>query len=298
MANSSANASKKMGTAKTSSKKKNKKPNKKAGRIALLVILCVLVVGMLTTAIIGGYVFFNIVSFAHGEIAINLDDYKANQNQTSFVYAYDSNNELVEMAQLHGEENRIWVDFDKMPENLRNAFVCLEDKRFKKHHGVDWLRTFGAATGLSSGGGSTITQQLVKNLTNDKEVTVVRKFKEIERALNLEQHYSKDAILEAYLNTLYLGNGCYGVQTASETYFGKDVSELNLAECATLAVITKAPTTYNPLLNPESNKKRQELCLKYMLEEKAISKEEYEEAVNYKLVFTNSEGYVLSLIHI
>lgn len=292
MANSSANASKKMGTAKTSSKKKNKKPNKKAGRIALLVILCVLVVGMLTTAIIGGYVFFNIVSFAHGEIAINLDDYKANQNQTSFVYAYDSNNELVEMAQLHGEENRIWVDSDKMPENLKNAFICLEDKRFKKHHGVDWLRTFGAATGLSSGGGSTITQQLVKNLTNDKEVTVVRKFKEIERALNLEQHYSKDAILEAYLNTLYLGNGCYGVQTASETYFGKDVSELNLAECATLAVITKAPTTYNPLLNPESNKKRQELCLKYMLEEKAISKEEYEEAVNYKLVFTNSEGYV------
>ena len=292
MANSSANASKKMGTAKTSSKKKNKKPNKKAGRIALLVILCVLVVGMLTTAIIGGYVFFNIVSFAHGEIAINLDDYKANQNQTSFVYAYDSNNELVEMAQLHGEENRIWVDFDKMPKNLRNAFVCLEDKRFEKHHGVDWLRTFGAATGLSTGGGSTITQQLVKNVTNDKEITVVRKFKEIERALNLEQHYSKDAILEAYLNTLYLGNGCYGVQTASETYFGKDVSELNLAECATLAVITKAPTKYNPLLNPEANKTRQELCLKYMLEEKAISKEEYEEAVNYKLVFTNSEGYV------
>ena len=292
MANSSANASKKMGTAKKSSKKKNKRPNKKAGRIALLVILCVLVVGMLTTAIIGGYVFFNIVSFAHGEIAINLDDYKANQNQTSFVYAYNSNNELVEMAQLHGEENRIWVDFDKMPENLRNAFVCLEDKRFKKHHGVDWLRTFGAATGLSTGGGSTITQQLVKNVTNDKEITVVRKFKEIERALNLEQHYSKDAILEAYLNTLYLGNGCYGVQTASETYFGKDASELNLAECATLAVITKAPTKYNPLLNPEANKTRQELCLKYMLEEKAISKEEYEKAVNYKLVFTNSEGYV------
>ena len=104
MANSPANASKKMGTAKKSSKKKNKKPNKKAGRIALLVILCVLVVGMLTTAIIGGYVFFNIVSFAHGEIAINLDDYKANQNQTSFVYAYDSNNELGS-APRRGEQN-------------------------------------------------------------------------------------------------------------------------------------------------------------------------------------------------
>lgn len=292
MANRSTGASKKMGKSQTPVKKKNKKRNKKAERITLLVILSILVVCVLTAAIVVGYVFFNITAFAHGELAINLDDYKANQNQTSFIYAYNSKNELVEMAQLHGEENRIWVDFDQMPEHLKNAFICLEDKRFEKHHGVDWLRTFGAATGLSTGGGSTITQQLVKNITRDKSVTVVRKFKEIERALNLEQNYSKDTILEAYLNTLYLGNGCYGVQTASETYFGKDVSELNLAECATLAVITKAPTTYNPLLNPESNKARQELCLEYMLENDAITKEEYEEAVNYKLVFTNSEDYV------
>ena len=292
MANRSTGASKKMGKSQTPVKKKNKKRNKKAERITLLVILSILVVCVLTAAIVVGYVFFNITAFAHGELAINLDDYKANQNQTSFIYAYNSKNELVEMAQLHGEENRIWVDLDQMPEHLKNAFICLEDKRFEKHHGVDWLRTFGAATGLSTGGGSTITQQLVKNITRDKSVTVVRKFKEIERALNLEQNYSKDTILEAYLNTLYLGNGCYGVQTASETYFGKDVSELNLAECATLAVITKAPTTYNPLLNPESNKARQELCLEYMLENDAITKEEYEEAVNYKLVFTNSEDYV------
>ena len=292
MANRSTGASKKMGKSQTPVKKKNKKRNKKAERITLLVILSILVVCVLTAAIVVGYVFFNITAFAHGELAINLDDYKANQNQTSFIYAYNSKNELVEMAQLHGEENRIWVDLDQMPEHLKNAFICLEDKRFEKHHGVDWLRTFGAATGLSTGGGSTITQQLVKNITRDKSVTVVRKFKEIERALNLEQNYSKDTILEAYLNTLYLGNGCYGVQTASETYFGKDVSELNLAECATLAVITKAPTTYNPLLNPEANKARQELCLEYMLENDAITKEEYEEAANYKLVFTNSEDYV------
>ncbi len=292
MAKKSTDASKKMDKSHKPDEKKNKKRNKKAEKITLLVILSILVVFVLTAAIVFGYVFFNITAFAHGELAINLDDYKANQNQTSFIYAYNSDNELVEMAQLHGEENRIWVDLDQMPENLRNAFICLEDKRFEKHHGVDWLRTFGAATGLSSGGGSTITQQLVKNITRDKSVTVVRKFKEIERALNLEQNYSKDAILEAYLNTLYLGNGCYGVQTASETYFGKDVSELNLAECATLAVITKAPTTYNPLLNPEANKARQELCLEYMLENDAITEEEYEEAVNYKLVFTNSEDYV------
>ena len=274
---------------------KNKNKKKKTGKYArtvFVVLMCLLVVIMLVAAIVGGYVVVNIISFAHGEPAIDLEDYKMNQNQTSFIYAYDKDGKTVEIAKLHGEENRVWVDSEDMPKHLKDAFVCLEDKRFEKHHGVDWLRTFGALTGLSDGGGSTITQQLIKNLTNDKEVTFVRKFKEIERALNLENNYDKDTILEAYLNTLYLGSGCYGVQTASETYFGKDVSELNIAESASLAVITKAPTKYNPLLNPDENKRRQELCLKYMLEEKAITKEEYEAAVAYKLVFTNSEGYV------
>lgn len=274
---------------------KNKNKKKKTGKYArtvFVVLMCLLVVIMLVAAIVGGYVVVNIISFAHGEPAIDLEDYKMNQNQTSFIYAYDKDGKTVEIAKLHGEENRVWVDSEDMPKHLKDAFVCLEDKRFEKHHGVDWLRTFGALTGLSDGGGSTITQQLIKNLTNDKEVTFVRKFKEIERALNLENNYDKDTILEAYLNTLYLGSGCYGVQTASETYFGKDVSELTIAESASLAVITKAPTRYNPLLNPDENKRRQELCLKYMLEEKAITKEEYEAAVAYKLVFTNSEGYV------
>ena len=274
---------------------KNKNKKKKTGKYArtvFVVLMCLLVVIMLVAAIVGGYVVVNIISFAHGEPAIDLEDYKMNQNQTSFIYAYDKDGKTVEIAKLHGEENRVWVDSEDMPKHLKDAFVCLEDKRFEKHHGVDWLRTFGALTGLSDGGGSTITQQLIKNLTNDKEVTFVRKFKEIERALNLENNYDKDTILEAYLNTLYLGSGCYGVQTASETYFGKDVSELTIAESASLAVITKAPTKYNPLLNPDENKRRQELCLKYMLEEKAITKEEYEAAVAYKLVFTNSEGYV------
>ena len=274
---------------------KNKNKKKKTGKYArtvFVVLMCLLVVIMLVAAIVGGYVVVNIISFAHGEPAIDLEDYKMNQNQTSFIYAYDKDGKTVEIAKLHGEENRVWVDSEDMPKHLKDAFVCLEDKRFEKHHGVDWLRTFGALTGLSDGGGSTITQQLIKNLTNDKEVTFVRKFKEIERALNLENNYDKDTILEAYLNTLYLGSGCYGVQTASETYFGKDVSALTIAESASLAVITKAPTKYNPLLNPDENKRRQELCLKYMLEEKAITKEEYEAAVAYKLVFTNSEGYV------
>ena len=259
-------------------------------RVLGTILLIVLVTGLLFLCIFAYYV-KNCLST---DLDVQLSDFTVSLS-SSILYE-DSDGNWQNLTNLSSTENRVWVDYADIPKDMEHAAVAIEDKRFEDHQGVDWFTTMKACVkmflGQGEAGGSTITQQLVKNLTNDKEVTVVRKFKEIERALNLEQHYSKDAILEAYLNTLYLGNGCYGVQTASETYFGKDVSELNLAECATLAVITKAPTKYNPLLNPEANKTRQELCLKYMLEEKAISKEEYEEAVNYKLVFTNSEGYV------
>ena len=137
------------------------------------------------------------------------------------------------------------------------------------------------------------TKQLIKNYTNKKEVTVVRKYYEILSALNLEKNYDKDTIIEAYLNTLYLGSGCYGVKTASQKYFGKDVSELNAAECAVIASITQAPTKYNPLLNPEHNRDRQLYCLKQMYEEHGfLTKEEYDEACAFELIFTNSENYV------
>ena len=142
-----------------------------------------------------------------------------------------------------------------------------------------------------SQGGSTITQQLIKNLTGDKDVTIVRKFREILYALNLERNYSKDEILEAYLNTIYLGEGCYGVKTAAEKYFGKDVSELNLAECTALLGITQYPYKYDPLVNPENNKARQKYGLDVLLEEGTISQKEYDEAIAYSLVFTNSKEY-------
>ena len=118
--------------------------------------------------------------------------------------------------------------------------------------------------------------------------------KEILTALNLEEHYNKDTVIEAYLNTLYLGNGCYGVKTASEKYFGKNVKDLNAAECACLASITKFPTKYNPLLNPDNNKVRQEYTLLQMQKNGYLTEAEYEEAVNYKLIFTNSDEYVPS----
>lgn len=277
--------------------KETKKPNvkkKKHKRSKLAVCLCgVLCVCVFTVGVVGIYIFGSIIAFANGDTAINLDEYKENQNQTSFVYAYDENGKEVEIARLHGEENRIWVDIDDMPKCLLDACVALEDKRFKDHNGVDWIRTVKCVTSFKfDQGGSTLTQQLIKNITQNKEVTLVRKFKEIMQALNLEKKYDKDVILEFYLNTVYLGSGCYGVETAAEKYFGKEVSELNLAESAVILSITNAPTKYNPLLNPEKNRDRQIYCLKEMLEQGIINQAEYDATVATELIFTNSDAYV------
>ncbi len=274
--------------------KKQKKRKKKHSKPALF-FFGFLSICALTVTVVVSYVLFHVITTINGDLIVNLEEYKANQNQTSFIYAYDSEGNEVELARLHGEEDRVWVDLDDMSPHMVNAFIALEDTRFREHHGVDWIRTVGVLVVPDNfgHGGSTITQQLIKNLTNEKQVTTVRKFNEILTALNLEEHYNKDTIIEAYLNTLYLGSGCYGVKTASEKYFGKDVSELNAAECAVIASITQAPTKYNPLLNPDKNKERQLSCLKKMYEEKGfLTEEEYNEACNFELIFTNSENYV------
>lgn len=276
--------------------KKPKSPKnltKKAYILWGILATCVLTVLVVVTTVL-----VSAIVYVKGDLVVNLDEYKANQNQTSFVYAYDKSGATVELARLHGEEDRVWVDLDDMSPYLKEAFIALEDTRFMKHHGVDWIRTFGVIIKPKNigQGGSTITQQLIKNITNNKEVTIVRKYREILMALNLEENYDKDVILEAYLNTLYLGSGCYGVKTASEKYFGKDVSELDAAECACLAVITKAPTKYNPLLNPEENLKRRNHCLKLMYDKGkgCLNEEEYNAATTENLIFTNSPDYVPS----
>ncbi len=281
-------------TAKAAKKPKSPKNlTKKAYILWGILATCVLTVLVVVTTVL-----VSAIVYVKGDLVVNLDEYKANQNQTSFVYAYDKSGATVELARLHGEEDRVWVDLDDMSPYLKEAFIALEDTRFMKHHGVDWIRTFGVILKPSNigQGGSTITQQLIKNVTNNKEVTIVRKYREILMALNLEENYNKDVILEAYLNTLYLGSGCYGVKTASEKYFGKDVSELDAAECACLAVITKAPTKYNPLLNPEENLKRRNHCLKLMYDEGkgCLNEEEYNAATTENLIFTNSPDYVPS----
>ncbi len=276
-------------------KKKHKKqlsPSQKAfrriGKVLLGMIMVVGVVGIVCFSVIAIYGY----SVVYGDPVFDLTEEALSQNQTSFIYGTDGD-DIVEITRLHGEENRIWVDLDEMSEYMSEAFISAEDKRFYKHNGVDWLRTIAVFVRQNNQGGSTITQQLIKNLTDDNNVTYVRKFNEILRALNLERNYSKDEIMEAYLNTIYLSNGCYGVKTAAEVYFGKEVSDLNAAECACLASITKAPTLYDPLQNPDENRERQLWILSEMNSEdnNFLTDEEYEEAVAYEMVFTNSENY-------
>ena len=186
---------------------------------------------------------------------------------------------------------------------MEKALVSIEDKRFYEHKGVDWYRTAGAfvtifTRGESGYGGSTITQQLIKNLTGEKEVTIQRKLTEIFSALELEKKYDKQEIMEWYLNAVYFGEGCFGVQTAAQTYFGKDVSELSLAECASIVGITNLPTYYDPFYNRQNNKERQETILREMYEQGYIDYDQYRQAVDEELVFTHTpdEGYTQEIM--
>jgi penicillin-binding protein 1A len=257
-------------------------------KAAIGVIMVFGVVGIVCFSVIAIYGY----TVVYGDPVFDLNKEATSQNQTSFLYGNEGDN-LVEITRLHGEENRIWVELDDMSKYMSQAFVAIEDKRFYKHHGVDWIRTIGVFVKQNNQGGSTITQQLIKNLTDDNKVTYIRKFNEILRALNLERNYSKDEILEAYLNTIYLSNGCYGVKTASEVYFGKEVKDLNAAECASIAAITNYPSKYDPLNNPENNKERQSYILTLMHAEDCgfLNDEEYEKAKDYKLIYTNSKNY-------
>ncbi|MCI9288532.1 MAG: transglycosylase [Oscillospiraceae bacterium] len=180
---------------------------------------------------------------------LDLSDYTMDEN--SVIYYQDKNTgALVELQTLSGNENREIIEYKDIPDDLINAFIAIEDKRFWNHQGVDWRRTGSGLLRMFTGGniqgGSTIDQQLIKNLTEYDDVTVTRKILEIFTALELENNYKKEEILTVYFNRIYMGNKCYGVQAAAQYYFGKNVWELNLAECASLAGITNNPSLYAP----------------------------------------------------
>ena len=266
------------------------------------VVGTLLLIGIITTVILicfaARYIQTVIIPQAHIEANFVMD-------QTSIIYYEDPNTgEYVEHLSLHGDENRILVDYEDIPEDMIKATVAIEDRTFWEHHGVNWRRTlYGVIlmfTGQDIQGGSTITQQLIKNFTGYDDVTVKRKIQEIFTALDFEKNYSKEQILEWYLNYIYLGDTCSGVATAAEHYFGKDLSELSLAECASIISITNNPTIYGPNSNVrmtnedgevttgrERNKQRQELVLWTMWDQGIITEEEYQAAVAEELVFVS-----------
>ena len=213
------------------------------------VIGTLFLIGMITGIFLICYAAVYVKTVIMPQTYLNLDEYTLNEN--SIIYYRDRNtDQWKELATLVGKENRELVEYTDIPQDLINAFVAIEDKRFWSHSGVDWRRTAAGLvymfTGHSIQGGSTIDQQLIKNLTNYKDVTVNRKILEIFTALELENNYSKEVILTVYLNLIYMGNGCSGVQAASQFYFGKNVWDLDLAECASLAGITNNPSLYAP----------------------------------------------------
>lgn len=244
--------------------------------------LTILVIVLAALGALGVGVGVYVNSYMNESLDIDLHNLKL--SYTSFIYTTDANGKVKKAHTLYGgDNNRVWVDFDKIPQTMKDAMVAIEDKRFYEHEGVDWTRTLGAVTALGSGsgsfGGSTITQQLIKNLTGDNQVSINRKVKEIFRAQNLEKKYTKDEILEAYLNVVNYGAGTKGVEAAANLYFNKSISKCDIAECAAIAGITQNPYQYNPLVFPEENKERQQTVIQAMYDQKKITKEEYEEAM-------------------
>lgn len=286
---------------KDSRNKKNKSGSvvKKVISVTASVLLTIMLICFITGTIVVGAFAIYIKNYIDPVIE-DFDLISTGQKQSSRIYYMnytDRENGVgepveLESERLYGSENRVWVSFTEMPKYLYEAFISIEDERFWTHNGVDWKRTIGATfyffTGGDSYGGSTITQQLIKNITGEKDVRIQRKIQEIMRALYLDKTKDKTEILELYLNTIYLSQGCYGVQAAANLYFGKDVSELSLVECAALARITQAPTKWDPIQNPENNKIGRNTVLEKMYELGKINYSEYQEAINSELVLANS----------
>jgi len=262
-------------------------------RVVLKVVATLLLIfvttGLLFTCIFAYYVKTNLSD----DLDVSLNEMTLNL-ASSMLYT-DANGNNISLASLHGKENRVWVAYKNIPDYMAKAAVAIEDKRFYEHKGVDWYRTIGAFSNMflsmkDDFGGSTLTQQLIKNLTKEDDVTVQRKILEIFRALKFERLHTKDQIMEWYLNVIYLGESCNGVGTAAKTYFDKDVWDLDLAECAAIIGITNNPSKYDPYISRSNNKARQEVILKEMYGQGFITNEQYTQAVAEELVFKRGEN--------
>ncbi|WP_124101077.1 transglycosylase domain-containing protein [Ruminococcus sp. Marseille-P6503] len=305
---------------KTASKKIKKNKKKTHPAVKALKIFGTLVLSFVLIVIITGSIFVTaltiyVLNFADSDDTVNLDKGVISSNISRFLYKnpdYDENDEdsqeyLLYYALKNQNKKVQWADLEDIPQYVQDAFVYTEDERFYSHDGVDFKRTFAAIIRTLTGmhqGGSTITQQTIKNVTGDNEAYgtagVERKIREIFRAINVEKTYTKEDILQSYLNIISLNtweHDIIGVQAAANFYFSKDVSELTLAEAAVLAGMTTSPANYNPYDNPERYKIRQKYCLDHMLENGAISDDEYEQALNEEITVTGDPDFSSATVY-
>ncbi len=278
----------------------------KALTYVINIVFTLLMIGVVTSIAVGTALLMYVNEYVDAEYS-GLDNLQFESSlSTSIFYVDEEGNEIeLEEDRLHGSENRLWASYSEISESpyLISAFIAVEDKRFFEHNGVDIRRTGNAVLNFispsgDSSGGSTITQQLIKNVSGDDDRTVERKVQEILRALNVEKKYSKQEILEMYLNTIYLSQRTNGVKAAAEEYFGKELKDLTLVECAALASIPKSPTKYDPIRNPGYNLERRKVVLLLMYEQGYITEEQYNEAKDAPLVLKNdSEDEYEETIH-
>lgn len=257
--------------------------------LIVVVAFCVVVVGLA----------MYISRFADEDFEIDLED--AELNTSSFIYAYDADGNEQMIKQLSSDSNRVLIDIEELQPYTINAFIAREDARFYEHDGVDWKRivavTYGMFAEGGTDGGSTITMQLVRDITKDKDITIGRKLREIFRALTMEDKYTKSDIMESYLNRIGFGGTSYGIYSASMQYFGKKPSDLTIAESAILAGIVKSPSAINPYADLQKSKEQQINVLDAMYAQGFITTQEYEDAVKEQVhfarpVYGDAYGYI------
>ncbi len=264
----------------------------------LKVIFTLLVIGLLTAGLFYRTFMRYVDTVLEPEMDVDASAYVL--KQSSVIYYEDKENQRwAELQKIHGSENRTLVDYEDIPDHVVKALISIEDQRFYEHKGVDWKSTAASVRdtllGRNARGASTITQQLIKNLTGEKQVTIRRKILEIFRALRFHEKYSEKEILEMYFNLVYFGHNAYGISAAAETYFGKEVGDLTIAEGAAIVGITQNPWQYDPLRSDwsrEQNRNRQLNVLYKMNELGWISDKQYADAKKEKMVFVGDADYV------
>lgn len=273
---------------------KNVKDIKKTLRIVGTVILSIVLVVIITGSILATSFTVYIMKFMNTADAIDIS--QDNIGNTTSFYALDKDGKYQLIETLSGQKKRVWVDIEKVPKIVQDAFVYTEDERFYDHEGVDFKRTFSAFANLflniydTQQGGSTITQQVVRNVSGDNSEQVDRKVREIFRAMNLEKAYTKTDILESYLNIVPQGGTRYGVQTGANYFFNKDISQVTIKEAAYLAAMAKSPIYYNPQKYLKESTDRANYVIKKMYDNGAISTDEYNNAVKEEVKFTFGLG--------